>query len=67
MYAGLSTEKRNLVLLNFREGASNFLIATDLISRGINLGKPVDTIISFDIEEPEDELSRICRSNKPNG
>lgn len=64
IFANMSTEKRTFTLFNFIEGTSDILLATDLISRGINLGKAVDAIISFDIEDPQTEIARMCRSNK---
>ena len=65
--ASMSTEQRMLSLLNFSEGMHDILISTDLTCRGIDFGKPIDTIISFDIGDKQSEVSRMCRMNRPHG
>jgi superfamily II DNA/RNA helicase len=39
-----------LALFDFCSGRNNLLITTDITSRGLNFGKEVDTIISFDMD-----------------
>jgi superfamily II DNA/RNA helicase len=43
-----------LALFNYIDCKSNLLITTDVTSRGINFGKEIDSIISFDMGDREE-------------
>merc|ERR1711994_458590 len=65
IHGGMTTEERNLRMLEFRTGASRVLIATDLLARGIDV-QNVGTVINYDL--PHNDFSnyihRIGRSGR---
>ena len=48
MHSGMDQEDRELILREFRQGASRILIATDLLARGIDV-QQVSLVINYDI------------------
>jgi superfamily II DNA/RNA helicase len=64
-FAKLSSEKRMAAISDFNFKKTKVLLATELASRGFSFLPPIDCIISFDAcEKAEEELVRMCRSNK---
>lgn len=64
LHAGLDQEDRELVMREFRAGASRVLITTDLLARGIDV-QQVSLIINYDIPvQVESYLHRIGRSGR---
>ncbi len=64
--AGISSdynqEQREQVLLNFRAKKTRTLVATDVLSRGIDI-KDIDIVINFDVpNDAEDYVHRIGRT-----
>lgn len=65
-FARLSSEKRMAAIFDFNFKKAKILLATELAGRGFSFLPAIDCIISFDAcEKPEEELVRMCRSNKP--
>ena len=55
------TEREN-VLLNFRSGRTHIIVATDVLSRGIDI-EDIDLVINFDVpNDGEDYVHRIGRT-----
>ena len=48
MHADMEQEKRELILREFRAGASRILISTDLLARGIDV-QQVSLVINYDL------------------
>ncbi|XP_062576578.1 uncharacterized protein LOC134238464 [Saccostrea cucullata] len=64
MHAELSQKDRELVLRSFRTGSSRVLIATDLLSRGIDV-QQVSLVINFDLPlDRESYIHRIGRGGR---
>merc|ERR1711975_70414 len=64
IHAGLTHDERELVMKQFRSGASRVLISTDLLARGIDV-QQVNLVINFDLpREVENYLHRIGRSGR---
>jgi ATP-dependent RNA helicase RhlE len=64
IHAGKEQNYRNSSLEKFTDGTSRILIATDVISRGIDIDK-VSTVISFDTPfYPENYIHRIGRTGR---
>jgi len=64
MHAELGHEERQLVMREFRSGASRVLISTDLLARGIDV-QQVSLVINFDLPKSiESYLHRIGRSGR---
>jgi len=65
IHGGMDPEERKLKMMEFRQGASRVLIATDLLARGIDV-QNVGTVINFDL--PHNDFSnyihRIGRSGR---
>ena len=54
--------KRMRILADFKEGRLNFLVATDVASRGIHVDN-VSHVINYDLpQDPEDYVHRIGRT-----
>merc|ERR1711939_1210216 len=63
-HADLDQETRNLVMRQFRSGASRVLITTDLLARGIDV-QQVSLVINYDLpHKVESYLHRIGRSGR---
>lgn len=62
IHSGFEQNEREQILLDFRNGKHKILIATDIVSRGIDIDD-IDLIINFDIPpEPEDYVHRVGRT-----
>ena len=64
MHGDLSQEYRNRIMQRFREGVVVYLVATDVVSRGIDVTN-ISHIINYDLpEDPENYVHRIGRTGR---
>ena len=64
MHGNLSQAQRNRVLLAFRTGRLNTLVATDVVGRGIDV-RGVSHVVNFDLpEDPTHYVHRIGRTGR---
>merc|ERR1712232_304289 len=64
MHADLSQSERDLVMREFRSGASRVLIATDILARGIDV-QQVSLVVNYELPlQTENYLHRIGRSGR---
>jgi len=64
IHAGKTQNQRSKSIEKFEDGPSRILIATDVISRGIDIEK-ITTVISFDVSlYPENYIHRIGRTGR---
>ncbi len=64
IYGKMSQDERNKIMKNFTNSGINFLIATDLISRGIDF-KNISYVIQLELPKNiEDYIHRIGRSGR---
>ncbi|MDE5874470.1 MAG: DEAD/DEAH box helicase, partial [Muribaculaceae bacterium] len=62
MHSDLAQNEREEVMLGFKAGRINVLVATDIIARGIDIDN-IETVINFDVpHEGEDYVHRIGRT-----
>ena len=62
MHSDLDQTEREEVMRNFKAGRINIIVATDIISRGIDV-TDIELIINFDVpSDPEDYVHRIGRT-----
>lgn len=62
MHSDLDQNQRDQVMLDFKSGKVNVIIATDIISRGIDIDD-IETVINFDVPaEGEEYVHRIGRT-----
>lgn len=62
MHSDLEQVKREDVMLDFKAGKINVILATDIISRGIDIDN-IETVINFDVpREAEEYVHRIGRT-----
>lgn len=62
MHSDLDQNKREDVMLDFKSGKINVLIATDIVSRGIDIDD-IELVVNFDVpRESEDYVHRIGRT-----
>lgn len=62
MHSDLDQERRDEVMLDFKNGKINVLIATDIVSRGIDIDNIV-MVINYDVpHDAEDYVHRIGRT-----
>ncbi len=62
MHSDLDQNKREDVMLDFKAGKINVLIATDIVSRGIDVDD-IQMVINFDVpREGEDYIHRVGRT-----
>jgi len=62
MHSDLEQTERDQVMLDFRNGKIDVLVATDVVSRGIDV-TDVPLVINFDVpHDPEDYVHRIGRT-----
>ena len=62
MHSDLSQAERDDIMHKFRNGHINILVATDIVSRGIDIDD-IDLVINFDVpQDPEDYVHRIGRT-----
>jgi superfamily II DNA/RNA helicase len=62
MHSDLTQAERDDIMHKFRNGHINVLVATDIVSRGIDIDD-IDLVINFDVpHDPEDYVHRIGRT-----
>lgn len=62
MHSDLEQNQREDVMLDFKAGKINVIVATDIISRGIDVDN-IETVINFDVpREAEEYVHRIGRT-----
>lgn len=62
MHSDLDQDKREDVILDFKSGKINVLIATDIMSRGIDIDD-IELVVNYDVpREAEDYVHRIGRT-----
>lgn len=66
MHSDLDQTRRDDVMLDFKSGRINVLVATDILSRGIDIDD-IEMVINFDVpREAEDYVHRIGRTARAN-
>ena len=67
MHSDLKQEQREEVMLDFKNGKIDVLVATDIVARGIDI-EDIGTVINFDVpHDPEDYIHRIGRDGPGRG
>ena len=62
MHSDLEQKDREEVMLKFKSGRINVIVATDIISRGIDIDN-IETVINYDVpKEEEDYVHRVGRT-----
>mgnify|MGYP005800986835 CR=1 FL=1 len=62
MHSDLEQAQREEVMLNFKNGKIAVLVATDIVSRGIDI-EDIGLIVNYDVpHDPEDYIHRIGRT-----
>ncbi|MDE6409806.1 MAG: DEAD/DEAH box helicase [Muribaculaceae bacterium] len=62
MHSDLDQIKRDDVILDFKAGKINVIVATDILSRGIDIDD-IEIVINYDVpHDPEDYIHRIGRT-----
>ena len=62
IHSDLDQEKREQALLDFKNKKFKILVATDILSRGIDI-EDIDVVINYDVpRDPEDYVHRIGRT-----
>ncbi len=62
MHSDLEQSQREEVMLNFKNGKIAVLVATDIVSRGIDI-EDIGLIVNYDVpHDPEDYIHRIGRT-----
>lgn len=66
MHSDLDQDLRENVMLDFKAGKINVVVATDIISRGIDIDD-IEMVVNFDVpREAEDYVHRIGRTARAN-
>ena len=66
MHSDLEQSQREQMLLEFKSGRINILVATDIVSRGIDIDD-IRSVINFDVpHDSEDYVHRIGRTARAN-
>ncbi len=66
MHSDLDQAKREEVMLEFKSGKINILVATDIVARGIDIDD-IGIVINYDVpHDPEDYIHRIGRTGRAN-
>lgn len=66
MHSDLEQDQREAVMLDFKNGKINILVATDIIARGIDIDD-IGLVINYDVpHDPEDYIHRIGRTARAN-
>lgn len=66
LHGDLNQGQRDRVMLKFRKGNMEILVATDVAARGIDVGS-IDAVINYDIpDDPEYYIHRIGRTARAN-
>ena len=62
MHSDLGQDSRDEVMHAFKNGHTNIIVATDILSRGIDVDD-IDMVVNFDVpSDPEDYVHRIGRT-----
>ena len=62
MHTDLEQPEREAVMMNFKNNKTDILVATDIVSRGIDIDD-IGLVINFDVpHDPEDYIHRIGRT-----
>ena len=62
MHSDLEQEQREEVMLDFKNGKIDILVATDIVARGIDI-EDIGLVINYDVpHDPEDYIHRIGRT-----
>lgn len=62
IHSGIEQHERNQVMLDFKNKKFKFLVATDIISRGIDI-KEISHVLNYDIpDDPADYVHRVGRT-----
>ena len=62
MHSDLEQDKREDVILDFKSGKINVLVATDIMSRGIDIDD-IELVVNYDVpREAEDYVHRVGRT-----
>ncbi|MDR2937218.1 MAG: DEAD/DEAH box helicase [Rikenellaceae bacterium] len=62
MHSDLDQPKREAVMLDFKNGKIDLLVATDIVSRGIDI-EDIGTVVNYDVpRDAEDYIHRIGRT-----
>lgn len=66
MHSDLEQEEREAVMLDFKNGKIDILVATDIVARGIDIDD-IGLVINYDVpRDPEDYIHRIGRTARAN-
>lgn len=66
MHSDLEQEQREIVMLDFKNGKTDILVATDIVARGIDIDD-IGLVINYDVpHDPEDYIHRIGRTARAN-
>lgn len=66
MHSDLDQVQRDNVMLDFKAGKTQVIIATDILSRGIDIDD-IEMVVNYDVpHEPEDYVHRIGRTARAN-
>ena len=66
MHSDLEQAEREKVMLDFKNGKINVLVATDIVARGIDI-EDIGMVLNFDVpHDPEDYIHRIGRTARAN-
>lgn len=66
MHSDLEQSERDEVMLDFKNGKVSILVATDIVSRGIDI-TDIGLVINYDVpHDPEDYIHRIGRTARAN-
>ena len=64
MHSDLDQAARNEVMHDFKSGKTNIIVATDILSRGIDVDD-IDVVVNFDVPgDPDDYVHRIGRTSR---
>ncbi len=64
MHSDLDQERREEVMLDFKSGKIDILVATDIVARGIDIDD-IAMVVNFDVpHDPEDYIHRIGRTGR---
>jgi superfamily II DNA/RNA helicase len=65
-HSGLEQTERERIMLKFRSGDIKLIIATDILSRGIDVDN-IEMVVNYDVpKDPEDYVHRVGRTARAN-
>ena len=65
-HSGLEQSEREEIMLKFRSGKIKLIIATDILSRGIDVDN-IEMVVNYDVpKDPEDYVHRVGRTARAN-